>query len=127
MSLTGYEVEPITPWEDASGGKGVSCPVARCTVTTRFDGAPGWYDIAVQYFDQSNGISYFELLNGTQLLARWAANDSLPSDKPDSNTSTRQVVDNVALRPGDEIQIVGIPGEGERAAIDYVEITPSVP
>lgn len=124
MALSGYVATPITPLEDASGGKAVVCPGARCTLTTRFEGKAGWYDIVIQYFDQNNGASQFEVSDGDQLLGRWTANDWLPSKKPDSNTSTRHTVSGVALRPGDEIRIVGIPDGGERAPIDYIEIKP---
>lgn len=125
MSLQGYTVEPITPWEGASGGKAVACSSDKCTAVTRFDGQPGWYDIGVQYFDQNNGIAQFQLLVGNQSLATWAADDNLPTPKANAHTSTRRTIEGVALRPGDEIRIVGSPNAGERAFLDYVEIKPS--
>jgi alpha-glucuronidase len=125
MPSEGYVVEVVTPWEDASGGKGMSCPGKQCSLATRFEGTSGWYDIAIQYFDQNNGAAQFELLDGTQVLGKWTADDSLPSHKPDSNTSTRHTFDRVALRRGDEIRIIGIPDGDERAAVDYIQITPA--
>lgn len=124
MTREGYVVTTITPWEDASGGEAVICPVARCTLATRFSGTPGWYKVAIQYFDQNNGVSKFEAFVGQQHIGKWSADDSLPSDKPDSDTSTRRTFSGIALRPGDEIRITGIPNGGERAAIDYIQITP---
>jgi len=44
----------------------------------------------------------------------------------DSGSSARRIVEGLALRPGDEIQIEGIPNEGETAALDYIEIHPAV-
>ena len=125
MSLDGYVVETITPWEDASGAKAVSCPRAACSASARFDGAPGWYDIAIQYFDQNNGVARFELSNGAQLLGDWTADDSLPGNLLDAKTSTRRTFHRVALRPGDQIRIAGKTDAGERAALDYIEITPA--
>jgi len=46
----------------------------------------------------------------------------LPSSKINGSTSKSRIVRAVALRPGDEIRIVGAPDGGEAAAIDYVEI-----
>src|SRR4051794_8531430 len=99
MSLEGYTVEPITPWEGASGGKAVACPGEKCSVSTRFDGQPGWYDVGVQYFDQNNGTARFQLLLGSQLVAEWTADDTLPTPKANAHTSTRHTIEGIALRP----------------------------
>lgn len=125
MSLEGYTVEAITPWEGASGGKAVACPAAKCSAAFRWDGQPGWYDIGVQYFDQNNGIAHFEFLLGNQMLDQWAADDKLPTPKANAHTSTRHTIEGVHLRPGDEIKIVGVPDGGERAIVDYVQVKPS--
>src|SRR5262249_40429122 len=73
MALTGYNVVDVTPWEGASGGKGVACPAAQCTATLHYTGGAGWYTIAVQYFDQMDGASRFRLYVGTQLVDEWSA------------------------------------------------------
>jgi alpha-glucuronidase len=125
MSLEDYTVEPITPWEGASGGKAVACAAEKCSAATHFDGKEGWYDIGVQYFDQNNGIARFQLLVGNQLIAKWSADDNLPTPKANAHTSTRRTIEGVALRSGDEIRIIGSPDSGERAVLDYVEIKPS--
>ena len=125
MSLQGYTVEAITPWEGASGGKAVACPSDKCAAVTRFDGQPGWYDIGVQYFDQNNGVARFQLLVGKQSLANWAADDTLPTPKANAHTSTRRTIESIALRPGDEIRVIGSADRGERAVLDYLEIKPS--
>jgi hypothetical protein len=78
----------------------------------------------VHYFDQNNGASHFEAFVNGQNVGMWIADQWFPTRKPDSNSSTRYVTDSLALRPGDEIKIVGIPDQGERAAIDYIEIKP---
>ncbi len=125
MSLFGYEVMPVTPWETASGGKAVFCPSSKCTATARFDGRPGWYDLAVQYFDQNNGASKFQVQVNGQQIGDWLAGGSLPSGRPDGHTSTRHNLIGIPLHPGDEIQLIGVADGGERAGIDYLEINPS--
>ena len=131
MNLDGYEVFDVKPWETASGGKAVQCtsPDRHGSVSFAYHGKPGWYDLAVQYFDQTNGVSQFTLVVGKQTVDRWLADDLLPSRNvpslPNGHTSTRHTVRGVALRPGDEIRIEAVADGGENAPIDYVEINPA--
>jgi alpha-glucuronidase len=125
MDLEGYSPTAATPWETASGGQAVSCPIAQCAASFQFNGAPGWYTLRVQYFDQDNGVSHYRLSVGAQTVDEWDADDHLPSRKLDGAASTRRRVGPVALRPGDQIRIEGKPGGAERAPIDYIEISPS--
>lgn len=124
MTLDGYAIKPVTPWEGASGGKAIECPQARCSASFRYDGDSGWHTIRVQYFDQSSGVSHFRLFVGTQLVDEWAADDLVPErrTKVDSSASTRRTTSAIALRKGDLIRIEGMPDGQERAAVDYIEI-----
>ena len=123
MKLAGYSVRDVTPWESASGGKAVACESATCTATQVFDGTAGWHTIVVQYFDQMDGISHFKLLVGTQVIDEWAADKrGVPARRMDSSASTRRTIAGVALRPGDLIQIEGVPEGRELAGLDYIEI-----
>jgi len=125
MKLEGYEPKPATPWETASGGLAVECPAARCAASFRYQGAPGWYTLRVRYFDRNDGVSHFRLLVGSQPIDEWDAADRLPSKKTDGASSTRRVVEGIALRPGDEIRIEGVPGGAEPAGLDYIELIPN--
>ncbi len=125
MTLDEYQAEPVVPWEGASGGRAIICPVARCTATSEYKGAPGWYDLGVEYFDQNNGASRFVVAVNGQTLDDWTADDNPPTPKPDAHSSTRHTIRGVALRPGDRIRVTGTPDQGERAALDYVEIEPA--
>jgi alpha-glucuronidase len=140
MTLDGYTVEPVTPWETASSGRAIVCATSRtCTATHTFAGDPGDYDLIVQYFDESDGASTFRLLishpsgadrarslatrpASAREIERWRADADLPSPEPNGHTSTRRVVHHVPLTRGDVIRIEGTPDGGERAVIDYVEI-----
>src|SRR5579871_2430202 len=124
MKLDGYTVTGVTPWEAASGGKAVECRAAKCSASFRYDGTPGWFTLRIQYFDQNNGVSHYRLLVGEQPMDGWAADDHIRTTKIDGSSSTRRTISGVALRPGDQIRIEGIPDGGEPAAIDYVEIIP---
>jgi len=123
MTLDGYVVEPVTPWETASGGKAIGCLQPACAASFRFEGNPGQYDIAVQYFDERTGVARYKVTAGSKLIAEWAADDSLPSDQPNGHTSTRKTVRGITLSSGDEIRIEAQPDQKDHADIDYVEIT----
>ena len=112
--------QDVVPWEAASGGKAVVCAAAQCAATLRFDGAPGWYTLHVQYFDLPAGVSRFRVLVANQVVDEWAAADHLPARKIDASASVRRVIPGIALRPGDEIRIEGVPDGGDPAALDYV-------
>ncbi len=124
MELRGYTIAGVTPPEDASGGKAVECPAAECAATLHYSGPPGWYTIRVEYFDQDNGVSRYRFQVGGQTLDEWQAADHIPTRKLDSSSSTRRTIPGVALRTGDEIRIEGVPDNGERAALDYIELLP---
>ena len=124
MQLQGYTSIMVTPEENASGGKAIVCEgqARPCQATFRFERSPGWYDLDVQYFDQNNGESEFRVFIGDQKVDEWIADDHLPATKPGGDSSTRRRITGLALRPGDEIRIEGIPDGAEQAPLDYIEI-----
>jgi alpha-glucuronidase len=192
--LTGYKVIDVTPWEDASHGKAVSCatganslretesfvtghdfsraenarredetlaPVlvsatlkgsgvkgtgfspymngskgngalapegtAPCSAEWTYRGAPGRYNIAVQYFDLQGGIAEFNLTINAHPAGQWLANATLPSNHPNGDNSTRRTLRDIPLKPGDTIRIEGTPDGPDSAALDYIEILPVGP
>jgi alpha-glucuronidase len=127
MTLQGYTVTDVTPWEGASGGKAVTCPVAECSASFQFRGKPGRYTVRVEYFEPNGGASRFRLSVAGQVVDEWTADLHLPTSKMDSSSSTRREIHGIALRPGDEIRIEGSPNGGETAGLDYVEILPAAP
>jgi len=131
MELHGFVPFDVTPWEAASGGKGIECPSESesesCTASFHFTGAPGRYDIDVRYFDQSNGISRFRLYLRDQLIAEWSADDHFPATVPNADSSTRRRIPGVALKTGDALRIEGRSDGSEHAALDYVEFTGASP
>ncbi len=126
VQLQGYVPVGVIPWENASGGKAIECSREQgCAASFRFAGAAGWYEMDVEYFDQNNGESRFRISVGDQVVDEWVANDHLPTTKVGGDSSTRRRITGLALRPGDEIRIEGIPEGEEHAALDYIEIHPS--
>jgi alpha-glucuronidase len=145
--LTGYRIVDVNPWEDASGGKAVACEGATsvvpktaqktsrasapedsisCTAMWTYSGAPGRFNIAVQYFDLDGSVARFRLEVNGKSADSWAADATLPSDKPNGDNSTRHTSKSVELKPGDILSVVGVPDKDDPAALDYVEVTPSL-
>ncbi len=122
MQLTGYTARDITPWEAASGGKAVTCAAGTCAASMKFEGAAGWHTLTVQYFDMPGAVARFRVLVGKQVVDEWAASDRIPARRLDAGASSRRVIPGLALRPGDEIRIEGVPQGGDPAALDYIEI-----
>ena len=145
--LTGYKVIDVTPWEDASGGKAVSCQgttsvvprtaksetgalapegMRTCSAAWTYASAPGRFNIAVQYFDLQGGTARFTLTINSHPAASWAADATLPSTRPNGDNSTRYTVRAVELKPGDVLRVEGTPGGGDPADLDYIEVTPAL-
>ncbi len=125
--LTGYKVIDVTPWEDASGGKAVSCDGGdasqrSCSAEWTYSGAAGKFDVAVQYFDLQGGAAKFKLDVNGQTISTWTADAMLPSRRPHGDNSTRFTARGVALKPGDVIRVEGMPDGADPAALDYVEV-----
>ncbi len=132
MKLEGYQVRDVTPAEDASGGKAVACAAAACSASFQFDGAAGWYTLHVEYFDTSDGAARYKLTINGQSIDEWIAamgewtTSAFPTRRRlDSTSSTRRLIEGVALRPGDTIRLDGAPDKTEQAAFDYIEVVPA--
>ena len=125
MTLDGYVVEAVTPWETASGGRAIGCLQPACSASFRSENNAGRYDIAVQYFDERTGVARYKLTGAGKTVAEWMADDTLPSDQPNGHTSTRKTVRGIVLHPGDEIRIEAQPDQKDHADVDYVEIVPA--
>jgi alpha-glucuronidase len=121
--LTGYKVIEVTPWEDASAGKAVTCGQPTCTAEWTWTAQPGTYNIAVQYFDLQPGAAKFALTINNQPQAAWLADAALPSTRPNGDNSTRRTIPSIDLKPGDTIRIEGTPDGQDPAALDYIEVT----
>src|SRR4029453_6627546 len=123
MRLSGYAPTDVTPWETASGGRGVQCALpGPCRVSTPFHGSAGTYTGVVRYFDENDGVSRFDVRVGDKTIDSWTADDTFPTKTPNGHSSTRRVIENIQLAPGSVIQITGVPDRSEGAALDYVEV-----
>ena len=126
--LTGYQIVDVSPWEDASRGKAVSCDKAvspnGCSAQWTYEGAAGRFSIATQYFDLQGGAAKFTLEVNGKSVASWSAEGTFPSRHPHGDNSTLYTAREVELKPGDVLRVTGIPDGPDTAALDYIEIAP---
>ncbi len=126
MKLDGYTPVKVTPWEDASHGEAEVClHRAECTASTVLNRQAGNYYIGVQYFDLRTGEATFQLMLNGREIAHWTADRKLPGYRIDGDTSIRELVRNVKLKPGDRLELIGYPQGGEPAPFDYVVVYPA--
>jgi alpha-glucuronidase len=125
MILDRYTNGAVIPWETASAGQAVFCAAGgTCTARHRYQGATGVHDIAVQYFDESDGAATFAVFVGDRQVDRWTADAQFGSAAPNGHTSTRRTLRGVSLTQGEEIRIEVTTTPPDSGALDYVEITP---
>ncbi len=126
--LTGYKVVDVTPWEDASRGKAVTCDKAAaphgCTAEWSYKGTAGKLNIAVQHFDLQGGAAKFTLEVNGKSAASWTADGTFPWRQPHGDNSTRYTARGIQLKPGDVLKVTGIPDGNDAASLDYVEVAP---
>jgi len=123
LSLTGFTIVDVTPWETASGGKAVVCDsTSGCAATFEYRDSPGARDIVVQYYDQSDGASRYRLLVAGREVDRWRADRNLPHVESNGHTATRRTAHGVSLKTGNLIRLEATPDGREPAPVDYVEV-----
>jgi alpha-glucuronidase len=126
MSRERYANTAVVPWETASAGQAATCdPGGTCIARHRYQGQSGTFDIAVQYFDESDGASLFTLSVGDRQVDSWVADAHFGSPAPNGHTSTRRTVRNIRLAPGDELRVQVHADGMEGGALDYIELTSS--
>ena len=126
MTLERFSTGAIIPWETASGAQAAICSAGgTCSARHRFQGTAGIYDIAVQYFDESDGAARYALSVGGRQIESWIADAQFGSSAPNGHTSTRRTAHRVMLAPGDEIRIEVDTMPPDGGAVDYIEIVPS--
>ena len=121
LTLKGYKAVQINPWEAASGGTAITCQEKLCSAALRHAGPAGWYQLRIQYFDMPAGAARFRVTVAGKLVEEWTADDHLPARRLDASAGKRHIIETLALRPGDEILIEGIPDGKDPAALDFVE------
>jgi hypothetical protein len=86
------------------------------TATQRFGGPSGKYDVRVHVIPESDGQSTLEVYKGSSRLRTYKY--------PLSNTETSFTINDVALKSGDTLKLIGKPNGGSNARVDKIVLTP---
>lgn len=130
MTLSGYEVVPVEPFETASNYKAIiTTSDSAGSAETKLEFPSDTYDIAVGYYDLDGGRAHWEIYLNDELLGEWIGNNEdflghEPSIYLDGHTATRVTFRGVQIEKGDRLKIVGTPDGGEAAPLDYVAVLP---
>lgn len=97
------------------------------TASFTFTGAAGLYNIAISYFDESDGQSTLNVYNQNVLIKSWLLDQEQGNASANYLTQTYQVIGTqLSLNSGDVIKIQGFENGGEPARIDYIDLIPIV-
>lgn len=126
MTLKGYRSEQNS---SASGGKIVGLKGGTLTDTGTasftFTGSSGFYDIAVGYFDETDGSSHLEVRKQGTLINEFDFDQNLGSPLANAQTRTRRTIaTQLEVNQGETIQIQAKESNGEPARFDYIEFIP---
>ncbi|MGF1494286.1 MAG: carbohydrate-binding protein [Microcoleaceae cyanobacterium] len=126
MELTNYRTESTAFASDGSlislrGGNSGETGTATQTLVE----ADGFYNLIVNYVEESDGESQLEVKLNGESLDSWILDQEVDADRPASdNLFSRTVAENILVQPGDELEILGIEEGGEYARVDYIELVP---
>ncbi len=90
-----------------------------------FKGATGTYDILIDYFDESDGESELTLAINGKAIETWEWDDSNVHHHATKDNATTRVIENVRIKKGDEISLIGEDDGKEPLRIDAVEFAHS--
>lgn len=131
MTLDGYKVVDVDPFETASGYKAIvtSSNTTAGTATAVVDFEPGTYTLAINYFDVIRGKCSFVAYINDQVVGQWRGDGEeklghWPSEYLDGHSAIRINFPGVKIEKGDTLKIVGTPDGPEVAPLDYVSFLP---
>jgi RTX calcium-binding nonapeptide repeat (4 copies) len=125
MSLDHYHVEANSA---ASGRDLISLKDTGDTGTASltFSGSSGFYDILLNYVDETDGQAQLSVQVNDASVDSWRLDQSLGSSDPIPQTFTQHIMSHVLLQTGDTVSINGTRDRGEWARVDYISFSPRV-
>lgn len=131
MTLDGYEVYVVDPFETASN----ACAIVTATNSTtgsavaKITVPSGVYNIAVNYFDLYGGQSSWTVYLNDRQVGQWSGDSEnsfghVPSIYLDGHSAMRITFRGVAVQSGDTFRILGESNGIEPAPVDYVAFLP---
>ncbi|KAI1193062.1 glycoside hydrolase superfamily [Nemania serpens] len=132
MTLRGYHVTGVNPFEAASGLRIVQTNdnSTAASVETRLSYPSGRYDVAVAYYDLYEGEARYELFLNHKSLGSWVGDlehklGYTLTRGIDGHSATRVTFKDVHIRKGDVLRIETLPNGRETAPLDYIAVLPA--
>jgi alpha-glucuronidase len=129
MQLSGYSRAGVSPAEMASSGAAVTARGSSGTATAKLDLDDGVYDVGINYFDVSGGSAKWQVSINDEKLGEFVGDierrmGKTTSGSLDGHTAARWTFNNVKIKKGDTIKVVGSPNGQEAAPLDYIVLLP---
>ncbi|KAI1159745.1 glycoside hydrolase superfamily, partial [Nemania serpens] len=132
MTLHGYHVTGVNPFEAASGLQIVQTNdnSTAASVETRLNYPSGRYDVAVAYYDLYEGEARYELFLNRKSLGSWVGDlehklGYTLTRGIDGHSATRVTFKDVRIRKGDVLRVETLPNGRETAPLDYIAVLPA--
>lgn len=132
MTLRGYRVTGVNPFQAASGQRIVqtmdNSTAASVEAVLRYPA--GTYDIAVAYYDLYEGEARYELFLNDVSLGSWVGDlehrlGYTLTRGIDGHSATRVTFRDVRVEKGDVVRIDTLPNGRETAPLDYIAVLPA--
>lgn len=94
----------------------------RSVAELDFDGRDGLYDVTVNYFDETDGVSRLSLDVGGTAVGSWMWDEHRGGVLANGRTATSKTFEDVAFSDGDTIRLVGQADRKEPLRIDSVDL-----
>ncbi|KAI2779950.1 glycoside hydrolase family 67 protein [Daldinia loculata] len=131
MTLRGYRVTAVNPFEVASGLRIVQSVgnSSSASVSATLNYTAGTYDLAVAYYDLYEGKASYELFLNDKSIGSWVGDNE---DKLgftltrgiDGHSATRITFKGVEVKEGDVVRVDAKANGRETAPLDYIAVLP---
>jgi len=86
-----------------------------------FGGEAGRYSVTIGYFDENDGVASMRLLVNDIEIGAWLWDQDLGTANGNAQARASRTFVDVALRPGDVVEIAGFANGGEPLRTDYLD------
>ncbi|OTA95231.1 glycoside hydrolase family 67 protein [Hypoxylon sp. CO27-5] len=131
MTLKGYRVTGVNPFEVASGLKIVQTTgnSSSGSVSATLNYTAGVYDLAVAYYDLYEGKASYELLLNDKSIGRWVGDNEYKLGYTvtrgiDGHSATRITFKGIEIKEGDVVRVDTKANGRETAPLDYIAVLP---
>ncbi|KAI1413375.1 glycoside hydrolase family 67 protein [Hypoxylon sp. FL1857] len=131
MTLKGYRVTAVNPFEVASGLKIVQTTGNSTTasVSATLNYTAGVYDLAVAYYDLYEGRASYELFLNDKSIGKWIGDNEYKLGYTvtrgiDGHSATRITFKGIEIKEGDVVRVDTRANGRETAPLDYIAVLP---